>query len=70
MWRSGWHWMQAWRRKPLAQGPDAADMGIDFGLDASLHSRLPPLMEVAATSGVHRTGQALPLGTDRRSPPR
>jgi hypothetical protein len=69
MWRSGWLWVQAWRRKPLAQRPDAADMGVDFGLEASLHSRLPPLMEMAATGGAPSTGQALPLGTDRRSPP-
>jgi hypothetical protein len=45
-------------------------MGVDFGLEESLHSMLPPLMESAATSGFQRAGHPLPLGTDLRSPQR
>lgn len=70
MWRSGWVWIQAWRRKPVTRRHDAADMGVDFGLEESLHSRLPPLMEGAATGSLSRIGQGLPLGTDLRSPQR
>ena len=70
MWRSGWVWIQAWRRRPARDRDDAADMGVDFGLEESLHSMLPPLMESAATGGFQRTGHPLPLGTDLRSPQR
>ena len=70
MWRSGWIWLQAWRRKPSRHPDDAAGMGVDFGLEESLHSMLPPLMEGAATGGFPRSGHLLPLGTDLRSPQR
>lgn len=42
-------------------------MGIEFGLEASLESRLPPLMEVAAARTRDVAEVISPLGTDLRS---
>lgn len=41
MWRTGWGWFKTLGRRPVAPrrrrvSEDAADMGIDIGLDASL----------------------------------
>jgi hypothetical protein len=68
MWRSGWTWLRIWRRAKPRGRADLADMGIDIGLDQSLESRFPPLLEDAAFRPHTRAGQkSLPLGTDLRS---
>ena len=70
MWISGWVWIKTLRSSKPSRRIDPADMGIDIGPDASLHSRPPPPLEGAAV-GRPRTGH-LPcaLGTDQRSPSR
>ncbi len=67
MWRSGWVWITTLRgRRPRIRN-DPADMGMELGLDASLESRLPPLMEVAAARHRDPADTVGPLGTDQRS---
>lgn len=67
MWHSGWGWFKSLRSAQAPRRPDPADMGIEFGLDASLESRLPPLMEVAAARTRDVAEAISPLGTDHRS---
>ena len=68
MWRSAWAWLNTRRRVPRpATGHDHADMGTEIGLDASLESRLPPLMENAASRTRGPADDVRPLGTDHRS---
>lgn len=67
MWQTGWFWLKARRKAPTAARPDLADMGIEIGLDASLESRLPPLLEVAALRTREGKDGVSPLGTDHRS---
>ncbi|MEO8278321.1 MAG: hypothetical protein ABI564_01445 [Ideonella sp.] len=68
MWFSGWVWFKGVRADRPRLIDDRADMGVEIGLDASLDSMLPPLMNFA----VHQhnaitTTPAMPLGTDLRS---
>ena len=67
MWRSGWVWIKTLRERRSLARDDLADMGMELGLDASLESRLPPLMEVAAARQRDPAGTVRPLGTDQRS---
>ncbi|WP_418317443.1 hypothetical protein [Piscinibacter sakaiensis] len=43
-------------------------MGVEIGLDASLDSVLPPLLDFAAPRGAVASRPS-PLGTDQRFPP-
>jgi hypothetical protein len=67
MWRSGWVWITTRKRRRVSDGHDPAEMGVDFGLDAALESRLPPLMELAAAGRRDPSEAMRPLGTDQRS---
>ncbi|GAP37624.1 hypothetical protein ISF6_3569 [Piscinibacter sakaiensis] len=51
----------------MPRRPDPADMGIDVGLDETLESRLPPLMDWVAARPPAQGAVVAPLGTDRRS---
>lgn len=68
MWFSGWVWFKGLRSERLRPIDDRADMGVEIGLDASLDSMLPPLMNfaVAQHNALAKT-PAMPLGTDLRS---
>lgn len=67
MWQTSWTWLKTRRSEQSSARPDLADMGIEIGLDASLESRLPPLLEVAASRTRDATDGVSPLGTDLRS---
>ena len=67
MWRAGWGWFKTLRSRRPHVRHDRADMGIEFALDASLESRLPPLMEFAALRQLDQADTQRPLGTDQRS---
>lgn len=67
MWRSGWIWFKAKRPSERSGGADPADMGVEIGLDASLDSMLPPLLNFAVDKSHRAAATALPLGTDLRS---
>lgn len=67
MWQTGWFWLKSLRKASPRARPDPADMGIEIGLDESLESRLPPLLEFAALNSREATDGIRPLGTDHRS---
>lgn len=67
MWQSGWLWFKSLRGPRATVRPDRCDMGIEIGLDESLESRLPPLLEVAASRPHDLSRGVSPLGTDHRS---
>ena len=68
MWFSSWVWFKGLRSERLQPFHDRADMGVEIGLDASLDSRLPPLMHFAVNHLPAGTPTAIvPLGTDLRS---
>lgn len=69
MWFRGWVWFKGLRSERQRPSDDRADMGVEIGLDASIDSMLPPLLDFAADkSQRHSTAAvAAPLGTDLRS---
>ncbi len=70
MWLSNWVWLKGLRRQSRKNvEPDPADMGVEIGLDASLDSMLPPLLDYGAEKGQAKSTSVRPLGTDLRSHP-
>ena len=67
MWHSGWTWFKTLRGRRAHARPDRCDMGIEIGLDESLDTCLPPLLDIAAARPRDAANPASPLGTDHRS---